>query len=206
MNPVIGTLVFAGSVGIALLAGNLFFDRTGNFVWSRKLVHFLVGCVFLASPWLFSGNPHAPIAMSAFILLVFAITNKRELFYGVQRRTRYSEQAFAFSAMVCFISWYFVDPLVGTAAALFMAWGDGATGLARWAISRAHVKGWEGTATNLVVCSLIALLVEPYWVGLAGAVVFTIAEHLCGDVGKIKWLDDNLGAPMAALVVMGVLL
>lgn len=196
-------IAFAGAVGLALLAGNFFFDRTQNFVWSRKLVHFLVGAILITTPWLFDENPLAPMILSGLIFVVFVVTNAREPFYGVQRNTRKSEVYFALSATACFASWYVVNPWIGTAAMLMMAWGDGATGLARWAISRAHVKGWEGTVTDLVVCSLLALLIEPYWVGLAGAVVFTAAEHLCGDVGRIKWLDDNLGAPVAALLVMG---
>ena len=50
----------------------------------------------------------------------------------------------------------------------------------------------------LVTCLLIGLLVQPYWIGAAGAVTATMLE-------RQKWVDDNLAAPLGALAIMVVL-
>jgi dolichol kinase len=47
------------------------------------------------------------------------------------------------------------------------------------------------------------VLVQPLWVGLLGAVGFTVVEYLSGDFAPIK-LDDNLSSPVAAAAIMGV--
>ena len=193
---------FSAFVLVALFASNFLYDKTHNFVYSRKTAHGLVGVAILSSLWLFD-SPLVPFVLSLSILGMFVVTHTHELFYGVACRGRLSEVYFASSCAVCFASGWFVDPKLGVASALFMAWGDGITGLVRWLTDKRHAKTMSGTVADLVACSLIALLVAPYWIGLVGAVTAAVLEHLCGDVGKVRWLDDNVAMPLGALVVMG---
>ena len=193
---------FSAFVVFALFASNFLYDKTKNFVYSRKLAHSLVGVAVLSTLWLFD-SPVVPLALSLVILAVFITTHTREVFYGVAKRGRLSEIYFASSCAVCFAAWYLVDPKIAVASTLFLAWGDGITGLVRWWTDKRHAKTLSGTAANLVACSLIALLVTPYWVGAVGVVVAVVLEHLCGDVGRVRWLDDNLAMPLGALIVMG---
>lgn len=202
MPELIKATFFGAFVILALFASNLLYDKTHNFVYSRKLAHGLVGLAILSTLWLFE-SPLIPLVLSLLILLVFIATHTRELFYGVAKKGRLSEVYFAASCAVCFASWWVVDPKIAVASALFLAWGDGITGLVRWWTDKRHAKTFSGTAANLVACLLIALLVTPYWVGAIGAGVAVVLEHLCGDVGKIKWLDDNLAMPLGALITMG---
>ena len=194
--------LFSAFVVSALFASNLLYDKTKNFVYSRKLAHSLVGVAVLSTLWLFD-SPVVPLVLSLVILVVFIATHTREVFYGVAQKGRLSEVYFAASCAVCFAAWWVVDPKIAVASTLFLAWGDGVTGLVRWWTDKRHAKTLSGTAANLVACLLIALLVTPYWVGVVGAMVAVVLEHLCGDVGRIKWLDDNLAMPLGALVVIG---
>ena len=196
--------LFSAFVVSALFASNLLYDKTKNFVYSRKLAHSLVGVAVLSTLWLFD-SPVVPLVLSLVILVVFIATHTREVFYGVAQKGRLSEVYFAASCAVCFAAWWVVDPKIAVASTLFLAWGDGVTGLVRWWTDKRHAKTLSGTAANLVACLLIALLVTPYWVGAIGAGVAVVLEHLCGDVGKIKFLDDNLAMPLGALLVMSVL-
>lgn len=202
INLVVKAILFSAFVVSALFASNLLYDKTKNFVYSRKLAHGLVGIAILSTLWLFD-SPLVPFTLSLVILAVFVATHSREIFYGVAKKGRLSEIYFASSCAVCFASWWVVDPKIGVASALFLAWGDGITGIVRWITSKKHAKTFSGTAANLVACLLIALLVTPYWVGVGGAAVAVALEHLCGDVGRIQWLDDNMAMPLGALIVMG---
>ena len=202
MELIVKAALFSLFVVASLFASNLLYDKTHNFVFSRKLAHSLVGVAVLSTLWLFD-SPIIPLVLSLVILLVFVATHTREFFYGVAKRGRLSEIYFAASCAVCFASWWVVDPKIAVASTLFLAWGDGITGLVRWLTDKRHAKTFSGTAANLVVCLLIALLVTPYWVGAVGAGVAVVLEHLCGDVGRIRFLDDNLAMPLGALAVMG---
>ena len=44
--------------------------------------------------------------------------------------------------------------------------------------------------------------VRPFWIGVVGSVVAVVVEWLCGDNGKVKWLDDNLAVPVVSAGVM----
>ena len=65
---------------------------------------------------------------------------------------------------ICFASWWWFGPWIGISTALFLAWGDGITGLVRHALYHTQFeKGWAGSVAMLLSCLLIALLVTPYW-------------------------------------------
>ena len=131
MSDVLEAALFSAFVVAALFASNLLYDKTHNFVYSRKFAHALVGLAILSTLWLFE-SPIVPLVLSVVLLLVFIVTHTRELFYGVAKRGRLSEVYFAASSAVCFASWGVVDPKIGVASALFLAGGDGVTGLVRW--------------------------------------------------------------------------
>ncbi len=62
----------------------------------------------------------------------------------------------------------------------------------------------------LVTCLVIAwVLIDPFWIGVVGALAATIAEATRGDVSPIPalmWLDDNLTIPLvSASIVFGLL-
>ena len=88
------TIAVAAGFGLfvvaSLLAANVLYDRTQNFIWSRKLAHALVGLALLSTPIIFD-SPLVPVVLTAGLLLVFIATHTREIFYGVAQRGRLSE-------------------------------------------------------------------------------------------------------------------
>jgi dolichol kinase len=88
-----------------------------------------------------------------------------------------------------------------------MAWGDMVTGITRSQIYHRPVKGLWGSVAMLITCLIIAwCFIEPFWVGAITAVVATITEWACGDIGIIKNLDDNLMIPLVSCAtVFGIL-
>lgn len=193
---IILVLVFVLSV---LYVSSKYYLYSGNFVFSRKIAHALIGVMILLSWKIFNGEWFWPTILSLGLTLLFWATNKKEQFPGVQKSWRKSEVYFALSCTVGFASWMVLDFNIGIAAMLFMAWGDGITGIVRYPLYKTqYEKGWAGSAAMLASCLVIASLVHPYWIGASGAVVATYLE-------RQKWVDDNLSAPLGALFLMGLL-
>ena len=182
---------------------NALHSRATPFFLSRKVAHFGAGIVIAALPLRFESLLWPAILAGGFLVML-AATHRTELWHGFARPGRLSELAFAFSVFVSIMVAWNLDPWLAVLPGLFMAFGDGVTGVVRYIAYRREVKGWWGTLACLNVCALLALLVVPYDIGFVGAVVFTVAEKYCGDVGLIK-VDDNLAAPLAALAVMAPL-
>ncbi len=102
------------------------------------------------------------------------------------------------------VGWLWLDrPFIAVSCLLFMAWGDCVTGLIRAEVYKKAVKGLWGSLGMLAVCLVISwALIEPFWIGALGSVVATAAEWTFGDVGLIKWADDNWAIPVVSLTFM----
>jgi dolichol kinase len=86
---------------------------------------------------------------------------------------------------------------------LAMAWGDSVTSLIRYKVYGRAVKGLWGSAGMFGTCLIIAwVFVHPFWVGAITALTATVAEWACGDVGVIKFVDDNIGIPIVSLATL----
>lgn len=192
---------FSLYTGGSLLLANLAHRRWRNFVWSRKLAHGLIGVAIMLAPWVFQ-SMLVPALLAAGMTVTFLLTHRQEIWHGVAQRGRYSEVAFAFSVFCCFLSGLWVDPWLGTAAALSVAWSDGVTGIFRWWHLRRHAKGNIGSVACFISSSLICgLLVSPLWLAITAATVGTLAERLSGDVALIKFVDDNISMPLSMLAI-----
>ena len=86
----------------------------------------------------------------------------------------------------------------------FMAWGDSASGLTRYAsIRRGRAMGWWPSIAMLPACLAAAALFHPYWIGAVGAMIGTAAERFRPAFGPLR--DDNLTVVAASLAIMSVL-
>jgi len=93
--------------------------------------------------------------------------------------------------IVIFVTW-FIDKtfLLAVVPTLFMAWGDGVTGVVRNLKYKKRTKAWEGSLAMLLVCIPIGTLM-----GLAGVVTGVVATL----VERVEWFDDNLSIPLVSL-------
>jgi len=199
----------SGSVLVGLWISNTLYDLKIPHYISRKIGHSAGGIGFLISGILFS-SAWWPIIMAASfsIALWIARINRPGTFRGVGgsgRPNAMSEVWFAGIAVPIFaISWLWLDqPLVAMSCLLFMAWGDCVTGLVRAEVYGKPVKGLWGSAAMLVICLGISwAFIKPFWIGAIGSVIATFTEWAFGDVGLIKWADDNWAIPVVSLVVI----
>ncbi len=208
-----GALLVAGLAGAGLWASNFAFDRGVPHYLSRKIGHVAGGLSFLAA-YLFVPSVWA-MALGALFggVLLFARLLKPVTFRGVGGSGRSSrviaEIWFALVAVpVTFISWYWLKrPDIAITSLLFMAWGDAVTGLVRARVYRRPTKGWWGSLAMLIVCgALAAVFIRPVWIGLLATLPAVAAEYACGDVGSIRWADDNLVVPLVGMATLLLLM
>jgi dolichol kinase len=102
------------------------------------------------------------------------------------------------------ISWLWLKrPEVAVTSLLFMAWGDGITGLVRAQVYKRPVKGLWGSLVMLVFCLLISLVfIKPFWIGAFASIAAVATEWTFGECGVLKWGDDNWAIPLVSMATI----
>lgn len=218
MNTIIAELPRVIIVSGVTLAGlgisNILFDLEVPHYISRKIGHSAGGVSFLLCGLFFS-SALWPIVLATFfsLLLWGARIVRPETFRGVGGSGRgkkvMAEVWFALVAVPVFaVGWLWLNrPFVAVACLLFMAWGDCVTGLIRFKVYGRPVKGLWGSLAMLFVCLAISwTFLKPFWIGAIGSVIAVVTEWAFGDVGIIKWADDNLAIPIiSSASILGLL-
>ena len=203
-----------GAILVGLWISNILYDLKVPQYVSRKIAHAVGGMGYLLCIFLFDSG-WWPFALSVGFTLALAIARivRPETFRGAGGTGRsgnvMAEIWFPASAIpLILIGWIWLDkPVMTVMCLLFMAWGDCVTGLVRSQVYKKAVKGlWGSVAMLLVCCAITWTFSTPLWVGLVGAGAATITEYLCGDVGLLKFADDNWAIPIVSFaVVFGIL-
>lgn len=210
MNDYAYLVLVVGVVMVGLYLSNIIYDlKVPNYL-SRKIGHAAGGLGFLISVALFSSGWWLFGITAGFVIILWLARRFRPgAFRGVGGSGRdsgaMSEIWFPLSALpVILLGWvWWGRPVVVVACLLFMAWGDCVTGIVRSQIYHRAVKGLWGSAAMLVVCLIIAwAFINPFWVGAVGAFAATVIEWAAGDVGILKWADDNWAIPVGSFIVV----
>lgn len=207
-------ILIAGAVLVGLYVSNILYDLNVPHYISRKIGHAAGGLGFLLCALLFSSGWWPLIIATAFVIMLWgARFVKPDAFRGVGGTGRPTEVMaevwFPLSSLpVIGLGWIWLDkPLIAISCLLFMAWGDCCTGIVRSQIYGRAVKGLWGSVAMFLTCLIIAwAFISPFWAGAIVASVATITEWACGDVGIIKWADDNWAIPViSATTLFGIL-
>jgi phytol kinase len=203
-------LIISCVIVIGLLFSNFAYDQGVPQYVSRKIGHGAGGLSFLLSLYFFE-SPWWPACLAFLFggILLLVRFFRPATFRGVggsgRNYSSFSEVLFAWTAVpVYLVGWAWCrQPALTVASLLFMAWGDGITGLVRSRMYSSPVKGMRGSLAMLAVCLIISLvLIRPLWIGALGSLAATITEWSFGDVGLIKRIDDNLAIPVISLATM----
>ncbi len=198
-------LLIVGAVLLGLYLANVFYDYQIPQYLSRKLGH-LGGCVaFLLCPFLFATFWWPLILTVGFtVLLLYARWFRPGLFRGVGgsgRPDALAEIHFpATGILTIAICWGVLgEPWLAIVPLTFMGGGDAITGIIRSKVYRREVKGAWGSLGMWVTCLIFAYFIEPYWIGVLGAMTAVIAEKFTKTT---RFIDDNLTIPLASAFVM----
>lgn len=174
--------------------------------YNRKLVHMLAGGVgSLMVPLAFT-DPWYPLVCGLLLTLLTYVAHGSGLrFYWFQTAENRNDVKFAlmWAVSVSLLWWLLGNPWLAILPALYMAFGDGVTGIARNFLVRRRSKSPVGNLFMLLVCAptgwVIGGLAEPaipIW-GLLSAIVATWVERY--EIGPI---DDNVLITVAASGVL----
>jgi phytol kinase len=200
-------VIVIGAVLVGLWVSNTLYDLKVPHYISRKIGHSAGGLGFLTMVFAFSSAIWPMILAFSFGLILWLARLWRPgTFRGVGGSGRNpnvkAEVWFAWIAVPIFaVGWLWLNqPFITVSCLLFMAWGDCVTGLIRSEVYHKPVKGLWGSVAMLIVCLVISwAFIKPFWIGAAGSAVATIVEWSFGDVGLIKWADDNWAIPALSL-------
>jgi phytol kinase len=164
--------------------------------FGRKVIHLLAGgVVALTLPYLFH-EPVLPLIMAVLLSLFLYLPHRTgKLMYWFQDPNNEFEVHFTIMwGLLAFFTW-FIDSTFWLAVIpiLFMAWGDGVTGIVRNFRYKKRVKGWEGSVAMLIVSVPIGMRFG--LAGIVAAILATLAE-------KQRYIDDNITVPLVSITVL----
>ena len=193
-----------GSIAVA----NEMYDSGTSQYLTRKVGHVAGGLVFFSAPAVFT-TPWLLVSLSlGFTILMLAARRwAPNAIRGVGGSGRIDAMAEVWYPFACAIAitvgWGLLhNPWLGVLPTLFLGFGDAITGAIRSAVYGREVKGLAGSAAMFAVCAALAMLVSPYWIGLAGAATATVFEQ--ATTASPRW-DDNPALTIGSTLVMAAL-
>lgn len=173
-------------------------SRKWNKYVARKFIHFFTGgLVAVIAPYIFE-VPTIPVLGALFMALVTVaprIWNKDLDWFQIEKN--FGDTWFCISFAILFLTFWYIDKVIAITAALFMAVGDGVTGIVRNKVYKRHVKGFWGSVAMLIVSAVIGVLYKGI-PGVVTAIIATIIE-------KIPLIDDNISVPLVSAGVLYVI-
>ena len=182
--------------------------------FARKAIHMLAGglvAVLVAALPLFQ-TPIMPMAMG--VLLAFFCWwphHTGKLMYWFQDPENMYEVDFCLIwAALMALGWYIArlyDPSLGwwlgAVPILFMAFGDGVTGVVRNFLFKKRTKHWSGNLAMFIFCAPVGFFLGPFYLaGVIAALLASLVEHVekIGD----RYVDDNITVPVTAFTVLAL--
>jgi phytol kinase len=164
--------------------------------FSRKAIHFLAGgLTAMLLPFL-AHEPIVPAATAFGLALITYLPHKlnRRMYWFQDPENLYDVNFTLSWGLIVLFTWYIDRSFwLGVVPVLFMAYGDGITGIIRNLKYSKRTKAWEGTAGMLVLCIIIGAKM-----GLAGV----FAGIVCSLVERIESIDDNITVPVSGLLIL----
>ncbi|MCD6550509.1 dolichol kinase [bacterium] len=163
---------------------------------ARKIIHIFGGGIFIVFPIVFQEIIIPVLFSFAVGILLYLKHLRKERFFWFQEKERKSEIIFCFSAGITIaIGWLISRSMwLGIIPVLFMAIGDGVTGIVRNLKYGKQEKYWEGSVAMFIVSAIIGG--AKFGVaGIVAALAATLAE-------KSNLIDDNISIPFISLGIL----
>lgn len=164
--------------------------------FSRKAIHFLAGGLTAMLLPFVAHEPIVPAATAFGLAIITYVPHKlNRRMYWFQDPENLYEVDFTLSwGLIVLFTWYIDRSFwLGVVPVLFMAYGDGITGVIRNLKYNKRTKAWEGTAGMLVLCIIIGAKM-----GFAGI----FAGIVCSFVERVENIDDNITVPISGLSIL----
>jgi dolichol kinase len=164
--------------------------------FSRKAIHFLAGGLTAMLLPFIAHEPIVPAATAFGLALITYLPHKlnRRMYWFQDPENLYDVDFTLSWGLIVLFTWYIDRSFwLGVVPVLFMAYGDGITGVIRNLKYNKRTKAWEGTAGMLVLCIIIGAKM-----GIAGI----FAGIVCSFVERVENIDDNITVPVSGLSIL----
>ena len=178
----------------------IYFARKVIHILAGGLVAFLIPVLDLFSSFIF------PLSLA--ILLAFFCWwphHTGELMYWFQDpRNTYEVDFCLIWGAVMTLSWLLTGGWwLGVVPILFMAVGDGITGIVRNFLFKRRTKHWSGNVAMFAICAPMGYFLGPFYLaGVLAAALSSAVEHV-DKVGG-HHIDDNITVPLTAFAVLAL--
>jgi hypothetical protein len=182
------------------------FEQNVAVYYNRKIIHmFAGGVVVLFVPYLFN-SPWMPLFAGIVLTIFTYIPHKTgKILYWFQTEENLNDVNFCLMwALTVFFIWILVDtPWIAIIPPLFMAFGDGVTGVVRNAVFKKRTKHPIGNVFMVFVCIPLGFyfagMASPSltWWGVLAAVVASFVERY--EFGPI---DDNILITLSSTIIL----
>jgi dolichol kinase len=171
-------------------------STNSSIYFSRKVIHFLAGGLTALFLPFVAREPILPALMALGLALSTYVPHKlnRRMYWFQDPENMYDVDFTLSWGLIIFLTWYIDKSFwLGVIPVLFMAFGDGITGIIRNLKYNKRTKAWEGTAGMLLMCIILGAQM-----GIAGI----LAGILCSFVERIENIDDNITVPAVSLFIL----
>lgn len=191
--------------GILLVAYNIFImhyvsrkidEKFGKYV-ARKAIHILSAGVSVLLARVIFSDWLVPLVVGLFMVGYTVVGHFRKLRSWFQIRRNYADIYFAVACTALLVIFWNYNVWIGVLSALFLAWGDGLTGIVRNFVYGKRNKGLWGTAAMFAVCMALAYAMN----GRVGYVAF-VAGAFASVAEKFEQIDDNITIPIGSAIIM----
>ncbi|HIP74044.1 MAG TPA: phosphatidate cytidylyltransferase [Euryarchaeota archaeon] len=202
-DVLVGIPLLLWTVFVTFVLAKWFYKKYSNYR-ARKAIHYFAGgIVAIAAPFVFK-TPYV-IATASFLLFIMLYVPhaRRRPLQWFQIEDKYGEVYFAFSYFVLFSIFWNIDVWVAVTSALFVAFGDGITGIIKEHYygkreNERAVKGLNlGNLAMFLVCAPIGYALQGV-PGLVAAVYASLIEAFYG-------VDDNVTIPLGSAAIIWLL-
>lgn len=172
--------------------------------YNRKLIHmFAGGVVVLIVPFVFTSPWYPLLAGLVLTVLTYIPHATGNILYWFQTKDNINDVNFCLMwALTVFILWIVLgNPWIAIIPPVFMAFGDGVTGIVRNAVFKKRTKNPIGNVFMLIVCIFFGYILADQvglaWWGVIAAFVASFVERY--EFGPI---DDNVLITVSAAIIL----
>jgi len=194
-----GVLLVAYNIFILLFVSRKIGEKYGKYV-ARKAIHILSAGISILLARLIFSDWLAPLLLGSVMVAFTVFGHFRESFSWFQIKRNYADVYFTVACTVLLVAFWNYNVWIGVLSGLFLAWGDGFTGIVRNFIYGKRNKGIWGNAAMFAVCMTLAYFMN----GRVGYVAF-VGAAFASIVEKFERIDDNISIPFGSAIIMTLL-
>jgi len=194
-----GILLVAYNVFIILFVSRKIGEKYGTYM-ARKAIHILSAGISVLLARLIFSDWLVPLLLGSLMVAFTAIGHIRKPYSWFQIKRNYADVYFTVACTALLVGFWNYNVWIGTLSALFLAWGDGLTGVVRNFVYGKRNKSIYGNVVMLAVCMTLAYFMN----GRVGYVAF-VAAAFASVVEKFERIDDNISIPFGSAIIMTLL-